>query len=282
MDAEKVFDTKKEERWINKQRCLIVASRGINDRHKHLIDDLISMMPHSKKDAKLEKREIPEQISELCFTHSCTSFMYFEARRKTDLYLWIGRFPDGPSAKFLIEHIHGSGELKCTGNCLKGSRHVISFDKSFSEEPSLKLYRELLTHIFNVPRYHPKSKPCTDHLLSFIYSDNKLWFRNYQLYQETQNKQLDNQELYEIGPRFVMTPIAIIDGTMMGEVLYKNPQYKTKTAIRVLKKREKMMSTMRKEQKKEQKVKTLSIKDQVDQADRIFEDQKDDSFEEEF
>jgi len=104
MDPEKVFDSKKEERWINKQRCLIVASRGINERHKSLIGDLVSLMPHSKKDAKLEKRDIPEQISELCFTHSCSNFMYFEARRKTDLYLWIGRFPDGPSAKFLVEH----------------------------------------------------------------------------------------------------------------------------------------------------------------------------------
>ena len=60
MEAEKAFDSKKEERWINKQRCLIVGSRGINDRHKRLINDLISLMPHSKKDAKLEKRDIPE------------------------------------------------------------------------------------------------------------------------------------------------------------------------------------------------------------------------------
>jgi len=203
MDPEKVFDSKKEERWINKQRCLIVASRGINERHKSLIGDLVSLMPHSKKDAKLEKRDIPEQISELCFTHSCSNFMYFEARRKTDLYLWIGRFPDGPSAKFLVEHgknlteyhkmrvcferycifikVHTSGELKCTGNCLKGSRHVLSFDHAFAEEPHLRLYRELLTHIFNVPRYHPKSKPCTDHIFSFIFSDEKIWFRNYQV-----------------------------------------------------------------------------------------------------
>ena len=130
--------------------------------------------------------------------------MYFEARRKTDLYLWIGRFPDGPSAKFLVEHgkentmncfnlidlfpflflhlVHTSGELKCTGNCLKGSRHVLSFDHAFAEEPHLRLYRELLTHIFNVPRYHPKSKPCTDHIFSFIFSDEKIWFRNYQVH----------------------------------------------------------------------------------------------------
>ena len=66
--------------------------------------DFISMLPHSKKDAKLEKRDIGEQISELCFAHSCSTFLYFESRRKSDLYLWIGRFPSGPSAKFLIEN----------------------------------------------------------------------------------------------------------------------------------------------------------------------------------
>lgn len=32
MEEERVFESKKEERWINKQRCLIVASRGINER----------------------------------------------------------------------------------------------------------------------------------------------------------------------------------------------------------------------------------------------------------
>lgn len=42
---------------------------------------------------------------------------------------------------------------------------------------------------------------------------------------------MDNQELYEIGPRFVLTPIAVVDGTLMGETLYKNQKYQTKTAV---------------------------------------------------
>ena len=45
-----------------------------------------------------------------------------------DLYLWIGRFPSGPSIKFLVENIHTSKEMNLTGNCLKFSRHILSFD----------------------------------------------------------------------------------------------------------------------------------------------------------
>lgn len=69
-----------------------------------------------------------------------------------------------------------------------------------------------------------------------------------------------------------MTPIAIVDGTMMGKTLYKNPNYKTKTAIRVIKKKEKMLQTMKKQQKKELEKQTLSIKEKVDVADKIFEE----------
>lgn len=105
--------------------------------------------------------------------------MYFEARKRTDLYLWIGRFPDGPTVKFLVENIHTAEEMKLTGNCLKGSRPILSFDKSFKEDINLKLIRELFVHGFNVPRFHPKSKPSVDHMYAFAYTDKRIWFRNY-------------------------------------------------------------------------------------------------------
>ena len=34
--------------WINKERVLIFASRGISHRDRHLMLDLRKMMPHSK------------------------------------------------------------------------------------------------------------------------------------------------------------------------------------------------------------------------------------------
>jgi ribosome biogenesis protein BRX1 len=38
-------------------------------------------------------------------------------------------------------------ELKMTGNCLKGSRPILSFDKNFESEPHLILIKEVFTHV---------------------------------------------------------------------------------------------------------------------------------------
>jgi len=76
--------------------------------------------------------------------------MYFETKKKRDLYLWLGKV-DGPSIKFRVENIHTSDELKLTGNCLKGSRPVLSFDAAFDANIHLKLIKELAISSFNVP-----------------------------------------------------------------------------------------------------------------------------------
>ncbi len=41
-------------KFINKQRTLIIASRGISHRDRHLLADLRDLMPHSKKDSKFD------------------------------------------------------------------------------------------------------------------------------------------------------------------------------------------------------------------------------------
>jgi ribosome biogenesis protein BRX1 len=38
-------------------------------------------------------------------------------------------------------------ELKMTGNCLKGSRPIVVFDKTFDETPHWRLIKELLTQV---------------------------------------------------------------------------------------------------------------------------------------
>ena len=67
------------------------------------------------------------------------------------MYMWIGKYPSGPCAKFQINGVNASTELKMTGNCLKGSRPILSFDNAFlpSEGDFLKnrhlvLMKELL------------------------------------------------------------------------------------------------------------------------------------------
>lgn len=77
--------------------------------------------------------------------------------------------------------VHTMDELHFTGNCLKGSRPILSFDPSFDQHPHSKVIKEVLIHIFGVPKAARKSKPFIDHVLSFTYTDGKIWFRNFQV-----------------------------------------------------------------------------------------------------
>lgn len=91
-------------------------------------------------------------------------------------------------------------ELKLTGNCLRGSRPILSFDPSFSERPQYKLLKELIIQVFGVPKHHPKSQPFFDHIYTFTLLDNRIWFRNFQILSE-------DGALAEVGPRFVLNPV---------------------------------------------------------------------------
>lgn len=71
-----------------------------------------------------------------------------------------------------------------TGNSLRGSRPLLSFDKSFEELPQYQVLRELLVQTFGTPNQHPKSQPFYDHVITFTVMDNRIWFRNYQIVTE--------------------------------------------------------------------------------------------------
>ena len=68
-----------------------------------------------------------------------------------------------------------------TGNCLKGSRPLLFFDKGFDQTPAMKVAKELLQQCFNVPRGHHKSKPFIDHVMGFYLIDGRIWMRNFQI-----------------------------------------------------------------------------------------------------
>ena len=90
--------------WKNRQRVLMVCQRGIEGRFRHLMEDLINLVPHSKKEAKVEKKQVKEQIDELCYERSCNNFIYFESRshKDSDLYMWASKSPSGPAFKFSV------------------------------------------------------------------------------------------------------------------------------------------------------------------------------------
>uniref|UniRef100_A0A8C0M2S1 Ribosome biogenesis protein BRX1 homolog n=3 Tax=Canis lupus familiaris TaxID=9615 RepID=A0A8C0M2S1_CANLF len=207
-------------KWKNKERILIFSSRGINFRTRHLMQDLRMLMPHSKADTKMDRKDKLFVINEVCEMKNCNKCIYFEAKKKQDLYMWLSNSPHGPSAKFLVQNIHTLAELKMTGNCLKGSRPLLSFDPAFDELPHYALLKELLIQIFSTPRYHPKSQPFVDHVFTFTILDNRIWFRNFQIIEE-------DAALVEIGPRFVLNLIKIFQGSFGGPTLYENPNYQS-------------------------------------------------------
>lgn len=148
-------------------------------------------------------------------------------------------------------------ELHFTGNCLKGSRPVLSFDAAFDREPHLMVIKELFYHIFGVPQGARKSKPFIDHVMGFTFADGKIWVRNYQINEVEKTGKGDGDEdemtnagkskkkttstwgskdtdisLVEIGPRFVCTPIIIQEGSFGGPIIYENKQFVSPNQVR--------------------------------------------------
>lgn len=177
-------------------------------------------MPHHRDEPKLERWKTLSVINEIGEMKHCNKALYFEGRRKKDLYMWVSNLPEGPSAKFFIENISTMGELKLTGNCLKGARPLLSFDQNFTKIPHLTLLRELFTQVFGIPYHHPKSQPFVDRIYTFTYIDKRIWFRNYQILSE-------DGAISEIGPRFVMNPVKIFNESFGGEALWENTEYVT-------------------------------------------------------
>jgi len=214
----KVAGKKKEKKW-NKQRVLLFCQRGISCRTRHLMLDLRTLMPHSRPDTKLDRKDKLFVINEVAEMKNCNKCVFFEMRKKKDLFMWVSNVPHGPSARFMVENVHTMDELKLAGNCLKGSRPILSFDSKFDESLQSTLLKTLFTQIFSTPPLHPKSKPFVDRVMTFSLQDHRIWIRNYQIINES------DMSLTEIGPRFVLNLIRIFDGSFGGSTLYENPHY---------------------------------------------------------
>ncbi len=61
--------------------------------------------------------------------------------------MWAAKTPNGPSVKMHVQNVHTMDELKMTGNCLKGSRGLVSFDNTFDSTEHWKLVKELFIHV---------------------------------------------------------------------------------------------------------------------------------------
>ena len=145
-------------------------------------------------------------------------------------------------------------ELHFPGNCLKGSRPILSFDSTFTSAPHLLVIKELLTVIFGVPQGARKTKPFVDHVMGFTMADGKIWIRCFQIDETAMSKGETDKEnkddnvaapaktvkktsdtkisLVEIGPRFVLTPIVILESSFGGPVIYENKEFVSPNQLR--------------------------------------------------
>ncbi|KAK9820122.1 hypothetical protein WJX72_006346 [[Myrmecia] bisecta] len=224
----------------NKEKVLVLCSRGITHRYRHLMLDLVQLLPHSKKDSKLDTKSDRGVINEVADMKGCSSVLFFEARKRKDLYVWMAKAPEGPSVKFHVANVHTMAELKLSGNHLKGARPVLSFDVGFDEQPHLQLLKEMFTQVFATPKRHHKSKPFFDHVISFHVADGRVWIRNYQVVVDAVKGKLalDSTSLVEVGPRCCLNPIKIFGASFGGPVLYDNPAYVSPNKVRALVKKQ--------------------------------------------
>ncbi|KAI9101071.1 Brix domain-containing protein [Phlyctochytrium arcticum] len=247
----------------NKQRVLLLSSRGITHRYRHLLNDLHALMPHSKKDAKLDSKHNLLVLNELAELSNCNNCVYFEVRKHTDLYMWMSKTPNGPSVKFFVQNVHTMDELRMTGNCLKGSRPLLSFDQKFDEQPHYQLLKEMFTQTFGTPKTSRKIKPFVDHVLSFSIADNKIWFRNFQIVEKPIPKSKEKEiSLVEIGPRFVLSVMRIFDGSFGGSTLFENPHFTSPNEVRRQKRQELSEEYFRRQkagQKRDEKIKANKL-----------------------
>lgn len=199
-----------------KTRVLVLCSRGVNHQDRHLMLDMRKVIPHSKKDCKFDKKDSLTALNEVSSLASCDKCLYFENRKGKILLMWASNIEGGPSAKFHVTGVHTMADLKFIGNCLLGSRPVLSFDQNFEKMSHLSMIKDLFVQIFNVPYKHSKSQPFVDHVITFTYLDGRIWFRMYQI--------LDQKTitLAEIGPRMVLMPLVILSSSFHGKKIWSN------------------------------------------------------------
>ena len=260
----------------SKEKCVILSSRGVTSRYRHLMLDIGTLIPHSKKDSKLDTKNPRDAVVEVADMKSCSGAMFFECRKRTDCYMWLSKCPQGPSVKFHVENVHTMAELKLTGNHLKFSRPALHFDASFdaADQPHLKLIKEMLTHTFATPYRHHKMKPFLDHIFAFYWQDGRIWFRNYQIvHPQGKEVRATGVTLSEAGPRLCLHPIKIFGGAFGGPTLYADPTYVSPNVQRREDKKMDMGKYQRKVQKKaERKAHSRMNSLKPDELHDVFED----------
>ncbi|OAX84026.1 hypothetical protein ACJ72_01602 [Emergomyces africanus] len=253
--------------YLPKTRVLMLTSRGVTHRHRHLLSDLSSLLPHTHKESKLDTKKKTAGynflLNSLADLHSCNVIFFLEAKKRgQDLYLWLSRPPNGPTIKFSVSSLHTMGEMGTgfAGNCLKGGRGVVVFDKTFDEAAVMRTgneFRGLCTKTWSAG---DETVCRSDHWsiwCGWEDMDSGFEIRESEGGAAVANTKPKDGEvedgdaekpkpkpkrsnkggapditLVEIGPRFVLTPIVILEGSFGGPVIYENKEFVSPNQVR--------------------------------------------------
>lgn len=226
-----------------RNRILCLTSRGVSHRQRHLLSDLCSLLPHTHRDTKLDTKsnnDYNASLNALADLHSCNYIFFLEARKHAqDLYLWLAGAPNGPTVKFSVSNVHTMAEVGFEGNVLRGGRGVVVFDKSFDGaftntggNEVRGLVRELLKGVFCVPSRGVRGvKPFVDRVIGVYGLDGKVWIRVYEI-REDEASPGNGTKLLEVGPRMVLNPITVLEGSFGGPVIYSNKEFVSGNQVR--------------------------------------------------
>ena len=204
-------------------RTLVLGTRGIKARHRHLLRDLLQLLPHGKLGSKLATDDGLGGVLELCEDGECGAALLLDARDPRRLYMWAANCPDGPSAMFQVANIHTVAELKLEARRVSGARNVLVFDRSFETTAERRVLKALLTRAFAVPRDQAAAaEQPARHSISFSWLDGRIWMRVYRI----ETNVVGALDVAEIGPRLVLLPTRIIASGFGGAILQERPPVK--------------------------------------------------------
>ena len=173
-------------------------------------------------------------LNELAELNGCNHILFFESRKPQELFLWAAKSPSGPSVRFHVQNIHTLEELHLTGNSMKNTRPILTFDPVFGETAHGQVIKSLLEGIFGTPKNHRKTRPYIDRVMHFGWSDDRIWIRNYQISEgvvEEAEKAVEGLSLTEIGPRLLLHPVRVFEASFSGRTLWQNPNYMPASVI---------------------------------------------------
>eukprot|EP00917_Polyrhabdina_sp_WS-2016_P000289 GHVP01000634.1.p1 GENE.GHVP01000634.1~~GHVP01000634.1.p1 ORF type:complete len:264 (+),score=34.92 GHVP01000634.1:212-1003(+) len=167
------------------KRTLVSTSRTLGMRERHVVDDIIKIMPHSKKTARFDIRKDMSELNEVISLNKADNGIYVERNHKEGVSnLWISNGLSEPSIKFQLIGSESIKEMRSDGNCFILSTPILSFENSFNRYKEYIIIKNSLIGIFGTPKHHKKSNNKKlidqyDRMFHFSIVDGKIWFRHY-------------------------------------------------------------------------------------------------------